>query len=365
MPAATSRKGKSRAAPAGEEKVQAVMPLGKQLAHTDKKVRDRAVASLVAFLSQGGDTEGESSSYVRLSDSEMAKLWKGLFYCFWMSDKPLVQQALAADLAELLLLIKPRSDSPEDRFKASLAFLEGFWDAIVREWAGIDRLRMDKYYLLMRRYVNATFRLLARESWRAEAVEAVNMILSKNGGPMTWEDRRVPTSIATHIADIYLDELDKALALPEVDSQPACPLTSVLQPHIALLTRTPTSTVHARLMSSIFTPLLESLALASPSLSLDRDEGEERPSKRSKKESKSRPMYAHIVMHSCIGTAAKSGTPQTTERATPEKLRSGLLKAMFVAAADEKAGESNRRKVYQVWREEGGGDDDDDEEDEE
>ncbi|WVQ95804.1 hypothetical protein IAU59_002903 [Kwoniella sp. CBS 9459] len=357
MPAATSRKGKSKAAPAGEEKVQAVMPLGKQLAHTDKKVRDRAVASLVAFLSQGGDTEGESSSYVRLSESEMAKLWKGLFYCFWMSDKPLVQQALAADLAELLLLIQPRSETSEDRFEASLAFLEGFWDAIVREWAGIDRLRMDKYYLLMRRYVNATFRLLAREKWRAEAVEAVNKVLSKNGGPMTWEDRRVPTSIATHIADIYLDELDKALALPEVDSQPACPLTAVLQPHIALLTRTPTSTVHARLMSSIFSPLLESLALASPSLSLERERDGERPSKRSKKEI-NKPMYAHIVMHSCVGNTGSQ------ERSTPEKLRGGLLRAMFEAAADGKAGESNRRKVYQVWREEGGDDDDDEEDDE-
>ncbi|WVR08021.1 hypothetical protein IAU60_005065 [Kwoniella sp. DSM 27419] len=351
MPAAVSRKGKSRASTASEEKIQAAMPLGKQLAHTDKKVRDRAVASLIAFLSQGGDTEGESSSYVRLSEAEMAKLWKGLFYCFWMSDKPLVQQALASDLAELLLLINPKSDTPEDRFSASVAFLEGFWDAIVREWAGIDRLRMDKYYMLMRRYVNATFRLLAREQWTEEAVSAVNSILSKNGGPMTWEDRRVPSSIATHISDIYLDELNKALALPEVDSQPACPFIAVLQPHIALLARTPTSTVHTRLMSSIFTPLLDSLAAASPTLSLERDA--ERPSKRSKKAD---PMYAHIVMHSCVGEQGQA------DPANPDKLRQGLLKRMFEAAADSKATESNRRKVYQVWRQEGGDDDDDNDE---
>ena len=50
-----------------------------------------------------------------------------------MSDKPLVQQALAAELAELLLTIK--------NIWASLDFLKGFWDAIVREWSGIDRLR--------------------------------------------------------------------------------------------------------------------------------------------------------------------------------------------------------------------------------
>ena len=62
-----------------------------------------------------------------------------------MSDKPLVQQALASDLAELLLLINPASSSPEtaeaERLEASLSFLEGFWRAMVREWTGIDRLR--------------------------------------------------------------------------------------------------------------------------------------------------------------------------------------------------------------------------------
>lgn len=97
-----SRKGKGKA----ELKTEAQLPLGKQLAHTgaylqqhvqgrnvpltstDKVVRDQAVANLSAFLSRGGvsedgddDMEAGSSGYVRLSDSEMAKLWKGLFYC--------------------------------------------------------------------------------------------------------------------------------------------------------------------------------------------------------------------------------------------------------------------------------------------
>jgi ribosomal RNA-processing protein 1 len=50
-----------------------------------------------------------------------------------MSDKPLVQQALATELAEIVLAI-PNTMS-------SLAFLRGFWESTVREWAGIDRLR--------------------------------------------------------------------------------------------------------------------------------------------------------------------------------------------------------------------------------
>jgi ribosomal RNA-processing protein 1 len=56
---------------------------------------------------------------------------------------------------------------------------------MVREWNGLDRLRQDKFYMLMRRYVNATFRLLAREDWSEEAVDAVNRILAEGGGPLT------------------------------------------------------------------------------------------------------------------------------------------------------------------------------------
>jgi len=81
----------------------------------------------------------------------MDKLWKGIFYCelsfkkpkklgivtlfvgFWMSDKALVQKALASELANILLSI--------DHNFASFDFLGGFWRTIVREWEGIDRLR--------------------------------------------------------------------------------------------------------------------------------------------------------------------------------------------------------------------------------
>lgn len=114
----TARRNKGKGRAMEDEKVVAALPLGKQLAHTgaslpsrrnertlesvadlsDKAVRDRAIRSLVAFVSRGGGAattlgsgedidleapaqEAESSSYVRLEDAEMAKLWKGLFYC--------------------------------------------------------------------------------------------------------------------------------------------------------------------------------------------------------------------------------------------------------------------------------------------
>ena len=49
-----------------------------------------------------------------------------------MSDKPLVQQALAQDLGSLLL------DLNTDSF---LPFLEAFWEIHCSQWYGIDRIR--------------------------------------------------------------------------------------------------------------------------------------------------------------------------------------------------------------------------------
>jgi ribosomal RNA-processing protein 1 len=60
-----------------------------------------------------------------------------------MSDKPLVQQALASSLALLTLDVRPKDKKAGrvERFRAAMCYLRGFWEAVVREWAGLDRLR--------------------------------------------------------------------------------------------------------------------------------------------------------------------------------------------------------------------------------
>ena len=112
-----------------------------------------------------------------------------------MSDKPRVQQDLAQELAELLLTITT--------IPSSLSFLKGFWITTVREWNGIDRLRyvryafpilltaqssprMDKYYMLVRRFLNASFRLLIRAKWDPSSLQEYTSILTHTGGPL-WQ----------------------------------------------------------------------------------------------------------------------------------------------------------------------------------
>ncbi|KAH9178801.1 Nop52-domain-containing protein [Lactarius sanguifluus] len=245
-------------------------PLAKYLASTDKKTRDKAVKNLSAFLS---DPERP-----HLSSHDMDKLWKGIFYCFWMSDKALVQQALASELANIVLSINDNA--------ASLEFLRGFWRTIVREWDGIDRLRMDKYYLLIRRFVNATFRLLTRSDWDSGLCQVYNDILTTRGGPLCHDDSRVPLSLKYHLADIYLEELDK------------------------------------RVMSAVLEPLVESLTPLG---------SDEPPSKKRRR----------LLGNEMTFVADNS---RVSDLSTPDKssLRRVLLKqALF---------DSNRRRLYKFWK---------------
>lgn len=69
-----------------------------------------------------------------------------------MSDKPLVQQKLADDLADLLLVVRTaKADGRVARVKSALAFLEAFWHIVIREWSGLDRLRSVALHLYLSR----------------------------------------------------------------------------------------------------------------------------------------------------------------------------------------------------------------------
>lgn len=71
---------------------------------------------------------------------------------------------------------------------------------------------MDKYYMLLRRWVNASFRLLARSQWNPIIVNRYNEILvDVVNGPLAWANPRTPASLGWHLADLWVEELDKVL----------------------------------------------------------------------------------------------------------------------------------------------------------
>ncbi|NXF74360.1 RRP1B protein, partial [Sclerurus mexicanus] len=132
------------------------------------------------------------------SQEELLKIWKGLFYCMWMQDKPLLQEELAANISQLIHAFQ--------NTEAQHLFLQTFWQTMNREWNGIDNLRLDKYYMLMRLILRQSFEVLKRNEWDESLVELLLQLLMKE---VMEPDSNAPSGIKLHFIDIYLDELAK------------------------------------------------------------------------------------------------------------------------------------------------------------
>ncbi|EAW07736.1 putative ribosomal RNA processing protein [Aspergillus clavatus NRRL 1] len=119
-------------------------PFVKELASSDRRTRDKATESLTLFLRSRTD----------LTLLDLLKLWKGLFFCFYHSDRPLTQQALARNLSYSLVPTLPRATLHR--------FLRAFWVTIGRDFHSLDRLRLDKYLYLIRCYVGVAFEIFLK-----------------------------------------------------------------------------------------------------------------------------------------------------------------------------------------------------------
>lgn len=71
---------------------------------------------------------------------DFMRLWKGLFYCMWMSDKPLIQEELAESLSKLVHCF----NSKDVVFLYTTCALE----TLGTEWIGIDQYRLDKFSMV-------------------------------------------------------------------------------------------------------------------------------------------------------------------------------------------------------------------------
>lgn len=49
--------------------------------------------------------------------------------------------------------------------QVAFAYFRAFMETVRREWFGIDRLRLDKFMMLVRKFVQQTFVHLRRLDW--------------------------------------------------------------------------------------------------------------------------------------------------------------------------------------------------------
>ncbi|NXW94581.1 RRP1B protein, partial [Alopecoenas beccarii] len=164
-----------------------------RLAANEKRIRDRALKKLRGYISVR--TQRPDGGF---SQEELLKIWKGLFYCMWMQDKPLLQEELANNISQLIHVIQ--------NMEARHLFIQTFWQTMNREWNGIDNLRLDKYYMLMRMILRQSFEVLKRNEWDESLIELFLQLQIKE---IMDPESNAPVGIKLHFIDIYLDELAK------------------------------------------------------------------------------------------------------------------------------------------------------------
>ncbi|EGV63858.1 nucleolar protein [Yamadazyma tenuis ATCC 10573] len=161
--------------------------LVKALASTHEETRQEAVESLEKYISVNG---------FKLTLIQVEKLWKGLYYSMWLCDGPENQQDLSENLARIF-------NNSGVKTKDWVKYNEAFWVIIIKEWAGIDQWRMDKYYMLIRRILRYNFTYLNNNNWDKKLIDEFNSFMKR---PLTLNKNM---AIPYHLCDIYLDELEE------------------------------------------------------------------------------------------------------------------------------------------------------------
>ncbi|KAJ7979362.1 ribosomal RNA processing protein 1-like [Quillaja saponaria] len=206
------------------------LSLIKQLASCNQTIRHRALKAVL---------KNWLPLQTQLADDQMKKLWKGLFYCVWHADKFPVQSRLIDSLSSLLVDVD---------LKLALQYFSCFLLTMRREWTGIDRLRLDKFYLLIRRFMHNFFLLLKKNSWDLELTERL-MDLLENGSFLA-EDKFQANGVNYHIASVFLDELRPLLPIrSEV-------LEIILKTLISVMGKLPDKIFLEKIKSNMFDVLL-------------------------------------------------------------------------------------------------------------
>ncbi|GAB0095441.1 Ribosomal RNA processing protein 1 homolog [Sergentomyia squamirostris] len=181
-----------------------------------------------------------SKSSYPFTDQDFLRLWKGLFYAMWMSDKPLVQEQLAEDLGGLLHCFT----TPE----VSLQFYGVFLQSMNREWYGIDQWRIDKFMMLIRRVTRQALVIIRDNNWRLDLIKSFRKSFKRH----IFGGSGVSIGLSMHFLDIYIEEISK---VSEGKVKKAT-VTSLIRPFTTLLGTVSDARITSAIVKNIFNNLL-------------------------------------------------------------------------------------------------------------
>lgn len=198
------------------------------LGSVDYQTREKGLQALATWLSKKQD----------LQEQDLKRLWKGIFYCFWHADRAPFQADLAGRLADILLALKDN---------AAYLYYTVFLSTMKREWFGIDRLRLDKFMMLVRTFMKALFQYLQAHKWDIKLTTQFMDYIQD--AVLLGTDSHPAAGLAYHIADVFVAEL---ASVSRAGRPPAAALKALLQPFCQTLARTSRAAFLPRLREAVF-----------------------------------------------------------------------------------------------------------------
>jgi len=162
----------------------------KNLAANEEKVRKKALKYLKKYLEH-------KSKASPLTEENLQVLWKGLFYAMWMSDKPLVQEECAENIAHLIHCLP---------FNEAMLFFKTGLTTLQNEWIGIDQLRLDKFLMFVRRLLRQAVFVLKKCNFKKHPNQVFTKVLEDTILNVT---KVPPLGLFMHFTEIYLEEIAK------------------------------------------------------------------------------------------------------------------------------------------------------------
>lgn len=114
-----------------------------------------------------------------------------------MSDKPQIQNELSENLASLMLSL-----SNENR----RGYIRNFWKIMSLEWNGLDRLRLNKFYFIMKRFVFHMMQIMK---------DAKFQNISDLMSCLNFTDESVPEAVRNCQIETFMSLISESFSLDE------------------------------------------------------------------------------------------------------------------------------------------------------
>ncbi|XP_053408060.1 ribosomal RNA processing protein 1 homolog A-like [Mercenaria mercenaria] len=223
------------------ESLPVEIKFAQNLAGNETKTRLKAVKKLKKYLKVKSASKKDG-----FSCEDFLKLWKGLHYCMWMQDKPLLQEELSTTLTNLVHDLSTH--------EAQMMFIKVFFITEAREWSSIDIWRLDKFMMMVRNMLYESLMVMKKLKWHRNKLEGLTQMFYDT--VMNPESDTIPDGLKIHFCDIYLEEVEKAGDSQLTGSQ----LLQLLDPFIRFMQKAKNATLLKRVVSCVFDPVVTRIA---------------------------------------------------------------------------------------------------------